>query len=255
MNEVQLAKVHEMYDAGRSPAETVEELKAVWPEIKVLTRDIYNARKKYKTQKEEVGGASGVERGAVPDPNGVFPGPDETGRWAWVPDGEEVTNKKTRRRRKTAPPNAPAANMVDATLDPQLQTPNPNHQQPQHSPTGQQPLGAYHSTHAEGQESAPERLQHQDLANGLGEDTDPFRGDFDSPNPSPSRLRSHLPPPSRTPATAAISLPPQQDSDVADSPAALAARIERMEKEQRDQKNMLAQILGAVKGMSGSPPG
>ena len=33
----------------------------------------------------------------------------------------------------------------------------------------------------------------------------------------------------------------------------LMSRIERMEKEQRDQKNMLAQILGAVQNMHSSP--
>lgn len=120
MTDEQLQKVHEMCDDGRSPAETIEALRSVWPDIKVLTRDIYNARKKYKTQKELAeAAAGGPQQHSFDDPNGVFPGPDENGRWAWVPDGEEVTSKKKRRRR-----TAPAATSSSSALDPQLHTPN-----------------------------------------------------------------------------------------------------------------------------------
>ena len=247
MNEAQLAKVHQMFDVGRSPAETVEELKRTWPEIKVLTRDIYNARKKYKTQKEVEGG--GVEREHMPDPNGVFPGPDENGRWAWVPDGEEVTNKKSRRRRKTAPPaNAPLANVTDETLDPQLQSPIPNQQLRQPDSRSTNPPDAR-------LESVPQRLQHQDALDNPGEDPNPSHvvdGSAESIELFPSRRCSQQAPPTQAPAIAMMSSSAPSDSNTADSPVVLAARIERMEKEQRDQKNMLAQILGAVKGMSPS---
>lgn len=122
MTHQQLQKVHDMCDEGKSPAETLEELKITWPDIKVLTRDIYNARKKHKTQKEEAELASGrLQELPYQDPNELgLPGPNPNGKWAWVPDGEEVTNKKLRRKRKNA---LPAASMpaAQSTLDPQLQ--------------------------------------------------------------------------------------------------------------------------------------
>lgn len=257
MNEEQLAKVHQMFDAGRSPAETVEELKATWPNINVLTRDIYNARKKYKTQKEEPE-ALGATTKPVPDPNGVFPGPDENGRWAWVPDGEEVTNKKSKRRRRTAPPpppqplppaNAPLASMTDETLDPQLQNTIPTSQLPQlDAGRVASPNVGPRST----SRSTERRNSTGDLVDGSSHPQD-FNG---APNPqdlAPSRFRSQGEPTTQVSITPAILSPPPNGSDGGDSPAVLAARIERMEEEQRDQKNMLAQILGAVKGIT--PPG
>lgn len=263
MSEEQLSKVHEMCDQGKTPADTIDELRAIWPEIKVLTRDVYNARKKYKTQKELADASAGLpQERPYEDPNGIFPGPDEHGRWAWVPDGEEVTNKKSRRRRRTAP-------AMQTSLDPQLQTPNTPH-----TLNGQDFLNDYHislgqSTYSSEPQfpshaSAPRRLQLQTSMNGPGEDSSYFpTGDHygHSPHTSPSRLRSQAPqrrpgPPS----TAVMSSLPAQPESSAGTPAAggpklqsgqvLMSRIERMEKEQRDQKNMLAQILGAVRGVA-----
>lgn len=121
MTDQQLQKVHEMYDEGKSPAETLDELRATWPDIKVLTRDIYNARKKHKTLKEEAESAAGGPQNLqYLDPNDLgLRGPNPNGKWAWVPDGEEVTNKKSRKKRKSAPLSA-----VQSTLDPQLQNSN-----------------------------------------------------------------------------------------------------------------------------------
>ena len=89
MTDEQVRKVHDMCDAGKSPAETLDELKATWPDIKVLTRDIYNARKKYKTEKELAEATAGMQAEQQwQDPNELgLPGPHPNGRWAWVPDG------------------------------------------------------------------------------------------------------------------------------------------------------------------------
>ncbi|KAK4694949.1 hypothetical protein P7C71_g2710, partial [Lecanoromycetidae sp. Uapishka_2] len=280
MTDEQLQKVKEMCDAGKSPAETLEELKAIWTDIKVLTRDIYNARKKYKTEKELEEQAAGV-RQAHPyqDPNELgFPGPDPHGRWAWVPDGEEVTNKKSKRRRRTAPASQqPPA--VHSTLDPQLQNPDASHtphqanqrlfdgfatdrSQTAHLPPPEARYGLY--------DSAPHTLQHPTTVNGSA-DGSAYHQDNNPPhypapqypnpppNTTPSRLRSQ-----RTAApTATMSAPTTatenglqnvpQTGAKAPSGQVLMSRIDRMEKEQRDQKNILAQILGAVQGMHSSP--
>lgn len=249
MNDEQLGKVHQMFDEGRSPAETVDELKATWPDIKVLTRDIYNARKKYKTQKEEAETLEPAKQPA-PDPNGVFPGPDENGRWAWVPDGEEVTSKKSKRRKKLAPPppaTAPPANMIDETLDPLLQAADSTPQMPQ--------LDALNSPQPQPVSISDSSAE----ASKLAHDSDLphlFNDSSDHPsNQTPSRLRSRREQTTIQEAATPVmtGLPLSNGSTTTtdgDSPAVLAARIARMEKEQRDQKNMLAQILGAVKGIS-----
>lgn len=125
MTDQQLQKVHDMCDEGKSPAETLEDLRIMWPDIKVLTRDIYNARKKHKTQKEEADLAAGRPQASpYQDPNELgLPGPNSHGKWAWVPDGEEVTNKKLRRKRKSAL-SAASIPAAQHTLDPQLQNPS-----------------------------------------------------------------------------------------------------------------------------------
>ena len=58
MTEVQVQKVNEMQDSGHTPVETLEELKMLWPDINILIRDIYNARKKYKSEKEAMANES-----------------------------------------------------------------------------------------------------------------------------------------------------------------------------------------------------
>lgn len=278
MTDEQVQKVNDMCDAGRSPAETLEELRATWPDIKVLTRDIYNARKKYKTQKELAELAAGLpEEQPFEDPNGVFPGPSPNGRWAWVPDGEEVTSKATKKRRRTAP--APP----HSALDPQLQTPtNPHTSQRPMTAPGQQLLNSIQDTRDQqaflqnqqpqygGYDSAPNTYQRNAPLNGLGDHNGFYpSADDDTHNPpsypnhqantSPSRLRSQR---QAAPMATMGAVPTQPDTNgpttaqsgpKAPSGQLLMSRIERMEQEQRDQKNMLAQILGAVQGMSGNP--
>ena len=313
LTDAQTQKVNDMTDNGNSPAETLEELRKLWPEIKVLTRDIYNARKKYKTQKELAELAAGLpEEQPFEDPNGSFPGPTPNGRWEWVPDGEEVTSKNKKRKRR--PP------VEQQNLDPQLQTPTPSQQPLLFSPS--QSASSQHFLHQlqeaqssqanqntrpataaaaaagglESEDSAhtQARLQHhnssftnasdsRDVTNGH---TDDDSAALLSPN-RPSRHRqpfpSHQHPHARAAAVAtetaimsssspSTARPPEpvalgQSSvngaggvghsltnpapKAAQSGQVLMSRIERMEKEQRDQKNMLARILGAVQGMQG----
>ena len=272
MTDEQVNKVNEMCDVGKSPAETLEQLRTLWPDIKVLTRDIYNARKKYKTQKDlaEMGAVEPEEQ-PFEDPNGVFPGPSSNGRWAWLEDGDEVTNKKSKKRRRTAP--APPTT-VNAALDPQLQTPSTSHTSRQPvSDAGQQLLNDFNQNHSQplgntqprygGYDSAPSTYPRHSNANGPVDHFASFQNvDDDSntltsyPNATPTRLRSqrqNAPTasmstaigPSDVFAGGAIGEPPTENRQV------ILSRIERVEKEQRDQKNMLEQILGAVRQSKG----
>ena len=281
MTEEQTQRLNDMVDEGRSPAETLEELRTLWPDIKVLTRDVYNARQKYKSYKAEVeAAASLLEQQSYEDPNGVFPGPSPNGRWAWVPDGEEVTNKKAAKKKKkrTAP-------TMPSTLDPQLQTDASHTSHSGISAAGQQLLDGFtelnqapHLRNAQSQfggyESAPSNMQRHAPIDGVGDTSGLYQNAEDhsggfaaysnhqinhQTNTSPSRLRSQRQAAPTAPMSTALST-----SDIASlgavsggqkvpSGQVLMSRIERMEKEQRDQKQMLAQILGAVQGMHGSP--
>ena len=284
MTDQQLLKVHEMCEAGRSPAETLEDLRTQWPDIKVLTRDIYNARKKYKTQKEEAenGGAVPPEQ-PYQDPNELgFPGPNPHGRWAWVPDGEEVTNRKSKRKRKSA---ATAQSLAHSALDPQLQPSNSSPMLNRATPAPHVPGNNYGHPHdpATQLQSAPQQdyrqfgpaannLQQVSGVNGFGNRP----GYYSNSNNSSATLSPYVPTASSTHQPEASSASPRSNppaargkpvsraSAQADSgqPApnltspkeqVLMSRIEQMEKEQRDQKNMLSQILGAVQNFSGSP--
>ena len=265
MTDEQLHRVHEMCDRGNSPSETIEELRRLWPDIKVLTRDIYNARKKYKTQKELAEAAAGAPPPQpYQDPNGLIPGPDNKGRWAWVPEGEEVTSKKSRRRRRTLPPPQPA-------LDPQLRNSNSHTPQQAMSAANQQLLRDFRNGLDQSSFSHPPFGSHDSAPRTIhhGSTSDPMVNgsylpqpqQYDQLNGPHSRLPSQTP--SHPATTAHMSTTPSHPEHTANGagsasskPASgqvLMSRIERMEKEQRDQKNMLAQILGAVQGMSGNP--
>ncbi len=279
MSDEQVNKVNEMCDAGRSPAETLEELRTLWPDIKVLTRDIYNARKKYKTQKELAEQATGQpEEQPFEDPNGVFPGPSTNGRWAWLEDGDEVMSKKSKKRRRTAPASATKPpTTVNSALDPQLQTPSTSH--PLHPPVseaGQQLLNDFNQNHSQpthlpnpqsrygGYNSAPNTYPRHPTTTGPPDHFAPFQPVDDDPNtlqPYPnhqtnatsSRLRSQrqnapTAPMSAAPGTSDASTIGVLGGPKAQSGQVIMSRIERMEKEQRDQKTMLEQILGAVRG-------
>ena len=276
MTDEQVKKVHDMCDAGKSPAETLDELKATWPDIKVLTRDIYNARKKYKTEKELAEATAGMQAEQQwQDPNELgLPGPNPNGRWAWVPDGEEVTNKKSKKKRKPglishSPPQPAPAPPAQSTLDPQLQTPNPHSLHQPMSAPGQQLLDEFNRNPQLPYDryDPPDTLQHHVPDNGTGDPAGFYQPTPDDtpqypppsyptpqPNASPSRLRSQRPPvPTATMSTSQAAVDMNAGTPKAPSGQVLMSRIERMEKEQRDQKNMLAQILGAVQSMHSSP--
>lgn len=277
MTDEQVNKVNEMCDSGRSPAETLEQLRTLWPEIKVLTRDIYNARKKYKTQKDSAELAAGQpEQQPFEDPNGVFPGPSANGRWAWLEEGDEVTNKKSKKRRRTAPA---APTTVNPALDPQLQTPSTSHTSHQSvSEAGQQLLNALNMNHSqpahpqyETYTSPPTTYPRPTNAN---PPTDRFRSfhppdDDDDDFALPSfpthqpntRLRSqrHTVAPTASMsaasmAAAARTADPSSTDSTADGPTeeVIMSRMDRIEKVQRDQKDMLEQILGAVRPSRGN---
>ena len=127
MTAEQTRKMEELADREYTPQETLDELKRIWPDIHVVNRDLYNARKKYKTQKTQRDSdvhtsaagdtPSAIEGDIDPqrqqdnqleaqlrancvDPNGVFPGPTPYGKWVWVTDAHEVVKKPKYKRKR-----------------------------------------------------------------------------------------------------------------------------------------------------------
>jgi len=278
LTEDQSQKVNEMMDAGNTPAETIEELRRLWPTIKLLTRDVYNARKKYKTQKDLAEQASGLHPEPLyEDPNGTFPGPTPNGRWEWVPDGEEVTSKNKKRKRK--PPTQ------QQSLDPQLHTPSTSqfpHQYPPNT-VDHDSIQSFQSTHSMPQQRNTLRLDNRRPATTTLQNSHPFTN-LDEPQDFPPDDPSLFPNQPYIHSNAASRSPPQQQSHTrtaetasmlssssypgttihgqhqnahfnntpkAQSGQVIMSRIERMEKEQRDQKDMLQQILASVQNMQG----
>ena len=258
----QSQKVNEMMDAGNTPAETLEELRRIWPSIKVITRDVYNARKKYKMQKDLAEQASGLPPEPLyDDPNGTFPGPTPNGRWEWVPDGEEVTsnNKKRRRRRPLG---------VQQALDPELETPSTQQYTPNTSHDSRQSYQNNHSIpqqHKPQAQQQPVSLQPPNPISIIDDEPTHFPNQpYTQPQPPPSQQSTAQPqpPPTETapmlPDTTTTDPAHSQHSQIvgfgnapkAQSGLVIMSRIERMEKEQRDQKSMLQQILASVQGMT-----
>jgi hypothetical protein len=259
MTDEQLEKVREMTEVGNTPVETLEELQRLWPGIKVLRRDIYNARKKYKTEKEIADAAQGLHLPRpYQDPNGIMPGPTATGRWEWLEEGDEIKRKK--RKKLSFPvqqmPLAPELREADLSMERQGVT------RREHSllPTGflpAQPTSA---------------VQRQSVITGNGDHSvliSPVRSRSYNPTAgahqvttTPTQqglvegLAAQVPPPPRftdiTDTIASGSAPngaSTAQKSVPPSGQVLMSRMERMEKEQKEQKDLLAKILGAVQGI------
>ena len=288
LTEAQSQKVNEMTEAGNSPAETLEELRRIWPDIKVLTRDIYNARKKYKAQKEMAEAASSIPDGQqFGDPNGSFPGPTPNGRWEWVPDGDDASSKNKRRRRRPPLEQQPLDPQLQNASVPQALDPRPTSAGYAANSTFQQPMLAINqqsNAPLSRHDSAPTRLQRTPTFASTSSSFDFAQQPTDEENPmfpSPaqagiSHQRSslqlhHSDPGTMQPLTghiggfptqpigysgaqiAAAAAAAQQAAPRVQSGQVLMSRIERMEKEQKDQRNLLSQILGAVQMMQAPP--
>ena len=265
MSDEQVQKVNEMTEAGNTPVETLEELQRLWPGIKVLRRDIYNARKKYKTEKELAEIAQGLHLPqAFQDPNGIMPGPTRNGRWEWLEEGDEIRRKK---KKKTS---LPAQSLLAPELrDSSVVTPATRRQAATLGNLPPKPFSPAQPVPAQQQQRISSSIRPQEPSlipnGGHVSSSSPMR--FRSYNATAScSLQSDTPvqqPPSEEPTSRGASqrhaAPFEAVASTASGAAAapktapsgqvLMSRIERMEKEQRDQKNMLAQILGAVQGM------
>ena len=315
MTQEQTDRLQRMTDAGNTPSEIMDAMREQWPDINVVKRDIYNARKKHKETKKN---ASTPEE-HWEDPNGVMPGPTPTGKWVWAEDGDEIVTKGKKKRRKVFIPTPQPA------LDPQLQSnapePSPQNQHftndnltanmafpdfttyPDSSPVNLQP-NEFQPTLDHRHHSAPDALQQlTNFTNGQVNNTfaNSTLDDFSFPphpqrNSFPGVPPAHsLQPPQQAPifhqprAEPAIMTPTQPAVMTRSAAAAAAAaanqpnnnitnnlsnshqnrspststttmtrqnnnqtgravlsRIERIEKEQMENKSMLTQILGAV---------
>ena len=302
MTDEQLQKVNEMTEAGNTPVETLSELKRLWPRIKVLRRDIYNARKKYKTEKELAEIAQGYHLPQpFEDPNGRMPGPTRTGRWEWVEDGDEIKRKK--KKKKSSLASNAQSNLAPELRDsssPQAQQPSTRRQAPglaNPPPRPFQPTQPQANQAQVTQTQVPppvpptRRVPEPDYATASNATASPpsqFRH-YNPPNPTPPLARTTYHAPVQASATDGIVPQPaprvrtasevapmapmssplvngtsaSANSNAAASAGAnvggikqpsgqvLMSRIERMEKEQNEQKQMLAQILNAVQGVGG----
>ncbi|KAL8966302.1 MAG: hypothetical protein Q9183_003431 [Haloplaca sp. 2 TL-2023] len=131
MTKEQTLRLEEMTDAGNSPSEIMHDMKLKWPDINVVKRDIYNARKKHKDNKaleiaEEPGGEHTEDFDSVTS-NGANPPPaplSQSGQWVWEEKAETADEDTTKPRKKHQPRrNAYApATPRSHTLDPQLHT-------------------------------------------------------------------------------------------------------------------------------------
>lgn len=306
MTKEQMSHLEQMTDSGSTPADIMDALKVQWPDINIVKRDVYNARKKHKERKKNGGAAasSADEEQHWEDPNGVVPGPTATGKWIWAEAGDELVPKGKRKRRKVFVPNP------QPTLDPELQNSTPPQHPNQYSNENlastmgfQDFASAYQDTSSSSNlqphddqpphdrsNSAPNPLQqlsefptgqvngnfstssldhsnffsqHQHQRNSFPNITTPYsqhqqHQSFTPPGaaepavltfPQPITIRSASAAAAAQPNGGSKSspmrgkgttLPPKPNGQV------LMSRIERMEKEQREQKNMIAQILGAV---------
>ena len=219
----------------------MEELRKTWPDIKVLTRDIYNARKKHKTEKELAEAAGELPQPQpYQDPNGIIPGPDNRGRWAWIRDGEEILTKGKRKRR-TVPP------IQQDALDPQLQAAAQSSSDDQSAAAANRHLfeslqngtGSYHAPDISlGASSSNNQNSWTNTNN-----TDSY--DFVTP---PPQLRAPAQSSSRNVPSTSNSAIPETQTPSGGSP--MESRIAAMEKEQNETKQLLAKILGAVQGIN-----
>lgn len=309
MTKEQTHHLQKMTDAGNTPSEIMEQMKQQWPDINIVRRDIYNARKKHKESKRTgaVTSPPGDDEQHWEDPNGVVPGPTPTGKWVWAEEGDELVTKGKKKRRKIFVPNPLP------TLDPQLQnTASPSPPQTQHFSTenltanmGFQDFTNYPDSSSVNLQpndyqpaldhrhhSAPDALQQlSTFTNGQvnGGFTNSSLDDFSFPphpqrnsfpgvtahplqpaqqtptfpqpraepavmTPSQPATRStatpnltsntnnNLSPSSSSTSTMATTAPPNNNQ----AGRAFMSRIERIEKEQLENKSMLTQILGAV---------
>lgn len=319
MTKEQISHLESMTDAGKTPAEIMDEMKAQWPDINIVKRDIYNARKKHKDNKRDALAASPAEEPHWEDPNGVVPGPTPTGKWVWAEEGDELVAKGKKKRKKVYVP-AP-----QPTVDPQLDNPHqsPPQQSQSYADDGMaaqmafqgfaQPFDDASSMHLQPGDytpnrhhSAPNPLQQLSGLDSATDLTDPTTDNASFftqqapqrnslPNITGPRIQQQQqsrqtlvspranhksgamtasPPNTRSAAAAAAASATNQLSGLGPyAPTAAATttttttagqaassssrnhngqilmkRMERMEKEQSDQKRMLSQILGAVTG-------
>ena len=310
MTQEQTDRLQKMTDAGNTPSEIMEAMKEQWPDINIVKRDIYNARKKHKESKRNGGVTSAPEEDQHwEDPNGVVPGPTPTGKWVWAEDGDELVTKGKKKRRKIFVPTPQPA------LDPQLQT-NASQSPPQAQQFSTENLTAnmtfqdfttypdsssvnvqpneYPSTLDHRHHSAPDALQQlsnfntDQVGNGFANSSlddfsfspHPQRNSFSGvpptsslqppqqtfpqqPRAEPAIMTPSQPTLTRSAAAAAAAANPINNNNTTSPSAptsttttttgqptqtgrAFLTRIERIEKEQQENKSMLTQILGAV---------
>lgn len=257
MTEDQLQKVKQMTEAGNTPIETLTELTRLWPNIKVLRRDIYNARKKHKIELELANIAQGLHLPQpYQDPNGIMPGPTRTGHWEWLEDGDEIKRKRRKKASLLTQENiAPElrSNGTQQGQQPmaQHQAPTLNDMSPNHFPptsTHQPQIMATLRTQQPNDISSPQNAYGTNQISSSGPFSPPATSEPSSEELGPNSVHHSI-----NPAVELAAAANGTGSGDPKSPSSqiLASEVERLDKELKDQKSLLAKILVAVQGGNG----
>ena len=251
---------------GKAPSEIMEELRRQWPEINVIIRDIYNARKKVKDLHKARASSSETDGQQVTDPNNLFPGPTPSGKWVWAEAGQHLVKYSKKRDKKVASP------MESGPIDPQLQNGNNSHYSHDSNDALLQGIDYDHSYHNAAPD-AEHQLSHVDtgvsdteVANGHN---DPFFqehrnsfptvsapshvGEVTAVQPLPAESATMVSPPQSTNSSVAAatynhingSSSPKDSSEVPTG-SEVFSRLEQMEREQLETKNMISQVLSQL---------
>ncbi len=109
-------RIRVLTEEGVRPARILEILEDERPDIKLLSRDIYNARKQIKDAK------AAETMGLPPEPVAPAAIPAEGGQWLWLSDDPfnpappPQLNTGRKRRRPSSPRTVPPAQMLDPRL-------------------------------------------------------------------------------------------------------------------------------------------
>ncbi len=284
LNDEAKERIRVLTEEGASPAKILQLLQEEQPDIQVLSRDIYNARKKIKEDMAERG------IGQPPEPEVQTAIPAEGGQWLWFPDDPlNPTPPPVLQQPRSRHRSAVLGTVPPPPLDPRLHQPAPGRPQTQQGnarPRGRPPTTRSPAATRTTNPSAFNTPANVALANGHNENggfgrgmeneniiyaNDPFAN---STSPVQARRPQQLPmaiPASSAPASGPAGVQginiQQRPAPSTGGPAStmgvsansahnapgsdkiIEVRMARIEKEQKDQNQMLAQILGAVQGL------
>lgn len=281
LNDQARDRIRGLTEEGASPAKILQVLQEEQPDIQLLSRDIYNARKKIREEMAERG------LGQPPETEVQTAIPAEGGQWLWFPDDPlNPTPPPVLQQPRPRHRSAVLGTISPAPLDPRLHQAAPGEAQNQQGPARTRrraPRARYPVATQTTNPSGFDTPANAAATNGHYENGG-FYGSIPDDNNiyddgqytnSTSPMQARQPQP-RAPLNPNPGLPanapsggigtnirqkqPQIAGPVPTGPTnnshgaagkdkVIEARMARIEKDQKDQNQMLAQILGAVQGL------